>query len=52
MDMAFLGAGALGGVALVAALVIAIIMDGGKVGRQQSAATATRRLPAAAPQRR
>ena len=31
MDLAFLGAGALGGLGLVIALVVAIVMDGGEV---------------------
>lgn len=31
MDFAFLGAGALGGLGLVIALVVAIVMDGGKI---------------------
>jgi len=38
MDLAFLGAGALGGIGLVAALVMAIVMDGGKVRPSERAA--------------
>jgi len=40
MDLAFLGAGALGGIGLVAALVMAIVMDGGKVRPSERAARA------------
>ena len=37
MDLAFIGAGALGAIGFVASLVIAIVLDGGKVGRPDRA---------------
>ena len=37
MDLAFIGAGALGAIGFVASLVIAIVLDGGKVGRSERA---------------
>ena len=37
MDLAFIGAGALGAIGFVASLVIAIVLDGGKVGRPERA---------------
>lgn len=49
MDMAFLGAGALGGIAFVAAVVMAIVMEGGKVGRTEVLAIVTPSVPDAAP---
>ena len=52
MDMAFLGAGALGGLAFIAALVMAIIMEGGKVGRTEVLAIVSPSFPDIAPRSR
>jgi len=47
MDLAFLSAGALGGVGLVVSLIVAIVADGGKMTRSATEPSAARKPVAA-----